>query len=431
MNRRRNLILKYTYRTIKWRLSHLHSVFPTLSLANMREGRLLFLLIIFSFTTVGFTLEAQKTKGQLEKEKRENLKKIAEAERILTETSDQKKVTLGQLRALNQQINARESLIRSIGAEIRLLDGEISDLRIVVTSLQNDLKSLKEEYAEQIYSSYKASRGYSKLMFLFSASSFNQLLMRLKYLEQYTKARRLQAEQIEVVTKELNDQRSKVEAKRAEQQTLLNQQVRESRKLANSKKQQSALVAQLTKKERQLRKELEDRKAANERLNTLIANLIRDEERRLEGLSTAEIASEAELTKSFETNKNKLAWPVSTGFISLGFGTQKHPVLKRITIVNPGVDIQTEEGTPVKAVFDGVVSKIAVIQGKNQVVIIRHGSYKTLYAQLKSVNVKVGQTIKKGDILGEVYTNRDGVSEIEFHVYKGVQNLNPENWLAM
>ena len=411
-------------------MNHLHLSFHFLCLAGMRESKVFILFLVLLYSVV-LGAEGQKTKGQLEKEKAENLKKIADAERILTETSSQKKVTLGQLQALNQQINARESLIRSIGYEIKVLDIEINDLTSVVNSLQTDLKVLKEEYANQIYASYKSNRGNSRLMFLFSSKNFNQLLQRLKYLEQYAEARRLQAEQIEVVAKELNEQRGKVEAKRIEQQRLLNQQVRESRKLAKSKQRQSQLVAQLTKKERQLRKELDQRKAANRKLNTLIANLVREEEIRAGNISVAEAASEAELTRMFETQKNKLDWPVNTGFISMGFGTQKHPVLKRITVVNPGVDIQTEEGTEVKAVFDGVVSEIAIIQGKNQVVIIRHGAYKTLYAQLKSVNVKKGQVIKKGDILGEVFTNRDGVSEMEFHVYKGMNNLNPENWLAM
>ncbi|MEQ9007143.1 MAG: peptidase M23, partial [Ekhidna sp.] len=242
----------------------------------MKRNSLSFFLYFFLVSLSCFSVVGQ-TKNQLEQEKKENLRKIAEAERILNETADEKKATLGQLQALNQQINAREDLIRSIGSEIRILDSEITDLKIVVSSLQSDLIHLKEEYAMQIYSSYKANRGNSKLMFLFSASDFNQLLQRLKYLEQYASARRLQAEQIEVVAKELNDQRSKVEAKRAEQQRLLNQQVRESRKLANSKKKQSELVAQLTKKERQLRKELEERKEANRKLNTLIAKIIEDE----------------------------------------------------------------------------------------------------------------------------------------------------------
>ncbi|MEO9483473.1 MAG: peptidoglycan DD-metalloendopeptidase family protein [Ekhidna sp.] len=397
----------------------------------MRRNSLHIILFFFAFLLLDFDAFSQKTKSQLELEKKENLRKIAEAERILNETADEKKVTLGQLRALNQQINARASLIRSIGSEITILDNEITDLRIVVSSLQEDLKHLKEEYAEQIYSSYKANKGNSRLMFLFSASDFNQLLQRLKYLEQYSDARRLQAEQIEVVTKELNDQRSRVEAKRAEQQRLLNQQLREKNKLANSKKKQSKLVAQLTKKERQLRKEVEDRKAANARLNTLIAKIIEDEARKTSTASTAESASAAELTRLFESKKNSLTWPVGSGFIATKFGKQPHPVLKRITVVNDGVGIQTEKNSQVKAVFDGEVTLIGTIPGKNNVVVIRHGAYLTVYAQLKNVNVKKGQKVRSDEIIGEVYTDRDGVSELEFQVYKGMTKLNPENWLAM
>ncbi|MBC6400702.1 MAG: peptidoglycan DD-metalloendopeptidase family protein [Ekhidna sp.] len=388
-------------------------------------------IFIISFLLLALSTSAQKTKTQLESEKRENLKKIAEAERILSETSDQKQVTLGQLRALNQQINARELLIRSIGSEISLLDGEISDLSAVVNALQNDLRQLKEEYADQIYATYKSSRGNSRLMFLFSAKDFNQLLQRLKYLEQYADARRLQAEQIEVVTKELNEQRSRVETKRAEQQKLLSQQVRESRKLANSKKKQSQLVAQLSKKERELRRDLEYRKAANKRLNALIANTIEAEEVKDANASTAEIASTAELTRLFESKKNTLTWPVSSGFIASKFGTQKHPVLKRIKIVNDGVGIQTERDSKVRAVFDGEVTMTGVIPGKNNFVLIRHGSYLTVYARLKSINVKKGRKVKVGDIIGEVYTDQDGVTELEFQVYKGTTKLNPEHWLAM
>lgn len=395
------------------------------------KGSRLFVFLLFLILLPIESALAQKTKNQLEKEKKENLRKIAEAERILTQTATKKQATLGQLQALNQQINARESLIRSIGSEIRLLDNEIADLKSVVNSLQKDLQDLKAEYAEQIYSSYKANKGNSKLMFLFSASSFNQLLQRLKYLEQYADARRLQAEQIEVVSKELNEQRGKVEAKRTEQQRLLNQQVRESRKLASSKKQQSELVAQLTKKERQLRKELDDRKAANARLNTLIANIIEDEARKASTASTAEAASAAELTRLFESNKNRLNWPVSSGFIASKFGKQQHPVLKRITIINDGVGIQTEKDSQVKAVFDGEVTLIGTIQGKNNIVVIRHGDYLTVYARLKTINVKKGQRVRVNDVIGEVFTDRDGVTELEFQVYKGTTKLNPENWLAM
>ncbi|MEM6644499.1 MAG: peptidoglycan DD-metalloendopeptidase family protein [Bacteroidota bacterium] len=396
----------------------------------MSASRLL-LPVVFVFFTFSHPVLAQKSKSQLEREKQENLKKIAEAQKILSETSSQKKVTLGQLRALNQQINARESLIAALGAEVTLLDGEIDDLTAVALALQNDLKVLKKEYAEQIYATYKANQGKSKLMFIFSAKSFNQLFKRLKYLDQYADARRVQAQQIEAVTAELNEQRSKVVTKRAEQQTLLNQQLKESRKLSNAKRKQSDLVAQLTRKERQLKKELAERRAADRRLNSLIANIITEEERKDSNASTAEMASTAELTRLFESRKNRLTWPVASGFISSKFGKQPHPILKRITIINDGVDIQTQENATVKAVFDGEVTRIATIPGKNNIVIIRHGDYMTVYARLNTVNVKSGQLVKASDVIGEVHTNREGVSELEFQVYKGTTKLNPENWLAL
>lgn len=405
-------------------------VFHIQFLVSMSASRLL-LPVVFVFFTFSHPVLAQKSKSQLEREKQENLKKIAEAQKILSETSSQKKVTLGQLRALNQQINARESLIAALGAEVTLLDGEIDDLTAVALALQNDLKVLKKEYAEQIYATYKANQGKSKLMFIFSAKSFNQLFKRLKYLDQYADARRVQAQQIEAVTAELNEQRSKVVTKRAEQQTLLNQQLKESRKLSNAKRKQSDLVAQLTRKERQLKKELAERRAADRRLNSLIANIITEEERKDSNASTAEMASTAELTRLFESRKNRLTWPVASGFISSKFGKQPHPILKRITIINDGVDIQTQENATVKAVFDGEVTRIATIPGKNNIVIIRHGDYMTVYARLNTVNVKSGQLVKASDVIGEVHTNREGVSELEFQVYKGTTKLNPENWLAL
>lgn len=374
---------------------------------------------------------AQKTKGQLENEKKENLKRIAEAERILEETATQKFATLGQLQALNQQIKARQSLINSIASEIKILDVEISDLSIVVSALQSDLKNLKQEYADQIYASYKSNKGNSKLTFLFSAKSFNQLIQRMKYMEQYADARRLQAVQIDEVTKELSTQKSQVQTKRSEQQRLLNQQVRESRKLANSKQKQSALIAQLSKKERQLRKEVNDRKRAIEKLNTLIASIVESEVEKSRTVSTAVSASEAELSRLFESNKNKMDWPVNSGFISSKFGKQQHPVLKRITIINDGVGIQTEKNTKVKAVFEGVVSTIAAIESMNNIVIVRHGDYYTVYARLKTVNVKKGQRVRTDDIIGEVYTNNDGISELEFQVWKERTKLDPEKWLAL
>ncbi|MBV6644959.1 MAG: peptidoglycan DD-metalloendopeptidase family protein [Cyclobacteriaceae bacterium] len=395
-------------------------------LPNTAGNRILLLLIFAGFSFLAF---GQKTKNQLEAEKKENLRKIAEAEKILLETETEKKATLGQLTAINQQIKARESLISSLNQEVRLLDGEISDLTIVVTSLQRDLKNLKDEYAAMIYSAYKANRGFSTLTFLFSSRTFNQLFLRMKYLEQYAEARKTQAEQIEVVTDQLNKQRGNVEIKRREQRVLLNQQIRENRKLVGLKNKQDQVIAELSKKESSLKREVTDRKKAIERLDNLIAEFVRSELDRSNTLSSVDIANEAEITSLFEQNKNKLSWPVASGFISKKFGVHPHPVLK-VPEQNNGVEIQTSGSERVKVVFDGEVKTKAFIPGYNNVVIVKHGNYFTVYSRLKNVIVDRGQKLKSGDDLGEVFTDAEGVSEVHFEVWKNTQKLDPEKWLT-
>ena len=374
-------------------------------------------------------VQAQKSKTQLEKEKIENLRKIAEAEKILTETQSEKKVTVGQLQALNQQIKARESLIGGLTQEVALLDEEIRDLSIVVAALQRDLKNLKEEYATMIYSSYKANRGFNILTFLFSAETFNQLNQRLKYLEQYADARKVQAEQIQVVAEELDQQRGEVEVKRDEQQVLLDQQLKESQKLLVLKNQKSSLVAQLTKKEGELRREVTNRKKSIDRLDATIAELVRRELESNNAPSSASAVSLEEITSSFEQRKTKLNWPVASGFISKKFGTQPHPVLKRIKTENNGIDIQTNEQETVRSVFDGEVKMVGYLQGMNNFVMVKHGSYFTVYSRLKSVSVQKGQAINAMDELGEVFTDSDGISELHFEVWKDFTKLDPEKWL--
>lgn len=385
-----------------------------------------FFLLLLSFSTA----VAQKTKSQLEVEKRENLKKIAEAEKILNDTESEKKATIGQLRAINQQISAREGLIGALTEEIVLLDGEIKDLSIVVDALQNDLKQLKEEYAEMIYSSYRANKGFAKITFLFSAQTFNQLFMRLKYLEQYADARKIQAKQIEIVSLELSDQRSQVEIKRSEQRVLLNQQMAENKKLVKLKQKQSSLVQNLTKKEKELKSELAERKKAVDRLDNLIADIVRKEVERSKTLSSKAMANEEAISASFETLRNKLTWPVASGFISSKFGKHPHPVMKGIVLDNPGIDIQTGQNTNVMSVHEGVISAVAYVEGMNNVVIIQHGEYFTMYARLRSVSVKKGSRVGRNDVIGQVNTDRNGVSEVHFEVWKNFTKLNPEQWLS-
>lgn len=399
------------------------------------------------FLLVSFAAVAQKTKAQLQREKQENLKKIQETEKILTETTTEKKNSIGELSALNKRIEQQEVLMISINAEIELLDFDIEEDNQIITSLENDVDKLKKEYASMIFAAQKASGKIDRLTFLFSASSFDQLLMRLKYMEQYGKARQEQAEAIAKVQQLLAEQVRQTELKRNEKKDLLAEEEKENNQLAGLKKKQKTLVKSLEKEEKRLKKDLADTKKAIIELDNLIAKIIKEEleraaaeAKRLRELKAkankkAEETKETEdaeaniaLSVSFEENKAKFPWPAE-GFISQKFGRQRHPVLKGIEIQNNGINIQTKLGEEVKTIFNGEVREIAFVQGFGKTIIISHGEFFTVYSGLREVTVRKGQKITTNTQIGVIGPNGEGVPELRFQIFRSMTPLDPQVWL--
>jgi septal ring factor EnvC (AmiA/AmiB activator) len=400
----------------------------------MTAGKLLALAVFF---VLSFSVHAQKSKTQLQREKQRNLEKIKETERILDETGEQKKNSLGELNALNQRILQQESLIKSIQGEVSLLDYDISENNQIIDALERDLKKLKEEYAAMLFAAQKASGKVDKLTFLFSAQSFDQMMMRLKYMEQYGKARQDQAVAIEKVQDILKEQVRVTQVKRSEKNTLLNEELKENQQLTNLKQKQRTLVRNLEKQEKQLRKDLETTRKSIAELEDLIAKIIKEEmekaarearerERNKSGREVSEAA--IALSASFADNKNKFSWPVS-GFVSQGFGRQAHPVLKGIIIQNDGVNIQTRNNEEVHVLFNGQVSAVSPTPGLGMTIIVKHGDFFTVYTGVKDIAVKQGQTVSTNQVLGKVQSNADGISELRFQIRKNFDALNPQEWL--
>jgi septal ring factor EnvC (AmiA/AmiB activator) len=262
--------------------------------------------------------------------------------------------------------------------------------------------------------------------------------MRLKYLEQYSKARQVQTEAIEKAQALLGVQVKQTESKRNEKQLLLNDQLKQNEELVGLKKKQRKVVQSLAKEEKRLKRDLEDTKRALAELDELIAKLVKEEMERIareekerERNKLKEVTNafvEATLSTSFEGNKNKFSWPVS-GFVSQKFGRQMHPVLKGIEIQNDGINIQTKQNEPVHVVFNGEVRTIAFIRGIGSTVIISHGDYYTVYSGLKDVFVKRGQKVSTGDEIARVLSTTDGISELRFQIRKNIVALDPQEWL--
>lgn len=408
----------------------------------MNASKRIFFCLVLFYLTISCVCFAQRNKNQLQKEKQKNIEKIKETEKILLETAQQKKNSIGELTALNQRIRDQENLITSIKSEIGLLDEDITENNDIISALEADVAKLKEEYAAMLFSAQKASGKITKLTFLFSAASFDQMLMRLKYMEQYGDVRQEQAEVIGRVQKLLSSQVKQTEAIKEQKNTLLSEEVTENDNLTNLKKKQKTVVRSLEKEEKLLKKDLVETKKAIAQLDKMINDIIKEEleriareareakEKRNANTATATKIVDASdaLSLSFEDNRSKFPWPTS-GFVSQRFGRQKHPVLKGIELQNDGINIQTKQDQNVSSIFNGEIRAIMFTQGIGTTVLISHGEYFTVYSGLKEVFVKQNQKVSTNQEIGKIAINSDGISELRFQIRKSTVALDPQAWL--
>lgn len=406
----------------------------------------IFYFTAFLFFCVGHGVEAQtsRSREQLEQEKAEVQARLKQFDAILKQTTNTKKNTIGELNVVIRKFQTQTKLVNTLDREIKLINQEIYSTESKIKSLESQLIDLKAEYSRMVYNSSKINRGLSIVAFVFSSSNFNQLYMRLKYLKQYSDSRKQQAIQIQKFGKQLAQEKTNLDSKRKEKTTILQQEEKEKNQLDRVKKERENLVTTLTTKEKEIKKQIVATKKQQDQLNLMIRKVIADEiklaeaEAKKANSKTKKSSSSslpmtpetAALSSSFAGNKGKLPWPVETGFVSQGFGSHPHPTLKGITMDSDGIDIRTQPNANVRAVFNGVVTKITTMPGFGGTIIIKHGEYYTMYSKLKSISVKTGQTVSAKDQIGQVAIGADGISEVHFQTWKGLNVLNPSTWIT-
>jgi septal ring factor EnvC (AmiA/AmiB activator) len=420
------------------------------------------LALLFICVFIAFNAHAQSS-SELKKQRDKLNEQIDQLNHELEETSNNKRLTLKQIDLLKAQINLRVQKIDNINTQVRILDNQISENNNTVHSLQSQLTLLKKDYAGMVLFAYRNQSAYNKLMFIFAAGDFNQAYKRLKYLQQFATYRERQASYIEGTEKDLNVKIVQLDKDKEEKHNLLADQEKEKANLGKEKKDQLEVVADLTKHGGQIRQQLQDVQAKVARANREIAAVVKreieeakrkaEEADRLAAKNDAakaraenrdvpvakviakRTASEAlnatpeaaKLSNDFLGNKGRLPWPVTRANVLHGFGTY---TMQGIRIENNGIDIQTDPGAVVRAVFDGEVSKV-VPMGGTYLVIIKHGEYFTTYSNLKSVSVSGGQKVSTKQTIGTAATDGStGESEVDFSISKGIDYVSPTIWLA-
>lgn len=382
------------------------------------------------------TAGGQPGKSKFEAERVVLLQRIKDIQQILQQTTNKKKVGMGQLRALNRQIESKALLIQALNQELRVIEQGIQQKQQAINVLEQDLKQLKQEYATMVYVGVKSLHDIHQLMFIFSAPSFQHLVQRLRHIKQYAHTQHQHFLEIGKVKVALQQQKSTASRRRKSKTILLQQQKAEKAKLGRLRTKQTHLIKKLERQHKRLGQELKQRNKAVRRLDRLIKKIIQQELRAKADKQAATKNTIAAIPKAlkkltvlFRKNRGKLAWPVKTGFISTKFGIGPHPVLRNVRIENLGVDIQTQAGAKANAIFEGVVKRVIFVPVMNWVVMIQHGTYHSVYAKLEKATVKVGDYVKAETPIGTVATDAQGTTELQLQVWEGTQKLNPAWWL--
>ncbi|MGI8598070.1 MAG: murein hydrolase activator EnvC family protein [Chitinophagaceae bacterium] len=428
------------------------------------------LLFIFLASIGVFAQDRDK----MERDRAALQKELKEIQSVYNKVKGETRVNLGQLNLLQKKMAVQNKYINNINGEIKHLNNDIYLSTLELNRMQKQLDTLKTQYSRSVVYAYKTKSTYDYLNFIFSANDFNDALKRVAYLRTYRIYRQQQVENILQTQKEIELRKQQLLGKKNQKSSALSNQTHQMKELEDQKKEKDVVVNKLKSKEKELGKQIADRKKKDAQLKNSIAAIIRreiaarkkaeeEENKRLAAIEKARTTSttassttasapaaspaktrtttsaaniplnekEVILSNSFASNRGKLPHPVDNGYVSIPFGPYKVPGTS-LSGDNPGLTYTTPSpGATVKSVFDGEVLSVFNLGDGTQAVTITHGKYFTTYSNLSGVSVGKGSSVKTGQAIGRAAADDEGGSggKVDFILMVEMKNVNPGLWL--
>ena len=407
-------------------------------------SRLLFVIGILGLFCMPSMAQSTRKIRELEKQHAELQKQISQSESLLQSTKKDVKSQLSNLTLLSGQIDERKKYIATIENDVNVIQREVDRLQVELNTLKKELADKKDNYEQSVKYLYHNRSIQEKLMFIFSADNLNQMYRRMRYVRQYADYQRMQGLEVERKQRQVRDKQKVLVASREAKRKLLEAGQAEKVKLEAQEKERKGLLASLQKKQRTIQGEINQKRRSADKLNAQIDKLIAIEiekarkraEEEARRKATAEngrnkkegtnskapakgqnmpsskmgefkIDSEdRRLSSVFEQNKGKLPIPITGAYMIVGhYGQYQVDGLRNVRLDNKGVDIRGKQGAQARAIFNGEVSAIFQYNGLSNV-LIRHGSYISVYCNLQSVLVHKGSKVNTRDVIGQVHTDK-------------------------
>ena len=372
------------------------------------------------FSLVLLTIKGNGQSVEDLKKMREVLfKEIQISNALLEKARSEQKLSTNKIRLLNIQIEKRKELINNYREQIGIVEKKIEETDSSINVTENQISNLKREYEKLIIENYKRRNNISLSLFFFSAETFNQAFQRYRMIQELNSYRKSQIIVLKNSQEALDVQKQKLLDYKTEVNGLLTGIENQSKELERERIQLQNNITSLKRKQSTLRQEIKEKERKEKELERQIVELIE-----------AEAKKKVYSDSNFDEAKGKLMWPLNNGIVISYFGEHDHPVVKGLKIKNNGLDIQASNNRNVYCVYDGEVSRVVGIRGYNKAIIIRHGKFLTVYANLSTVSVNSGTKVKAGSIIGQVYSSDNENSDVlHFEIWEENDKINPLLWL--
>ena len=451
-------------------------------------ARFLTLLLAMLCASLALTAQTNKKIKKLQSERTTLERQISESEKLLKTTKKDVASQLNNLMVISSQITKQQNYVQSVHNEVSVLQGDITELQKQLTALEKDLADCKQKYRRAVTQLNRNRLGQSKWKFILSANSFRQMSRRMRYITEYSKYQRAQGDIIRQKEDTIKAKRAELLATKQEKNALLQEGKEQQARLEQQKQDRQKVVNNLNAKQKQLQNTIAQNKKRQKQLDARIDKLIqeeiaaaerrrkeaearrraeaerkrKEEERRAAAANKKAAAgkkpsasnkktstkptkpaertatprfyeednADRALNGSFQANKGRLPMPITGSyFISAHYGQYNVEGLRGVQLDNKGINITGQPGAQARSVFAGEVTAIFSLGGM-QNVIVRHGSYMSVYCNLASCAVKRGQKVSARQLLGRVATDASGNCTLHFQLRREREKLNPEPWLG-
>ena len=385
----------------------------------------IFLLVLFALF-LPIRRAAGQQVSETERKLQELRNEIAEEERLLQQAVSQEKKQQNRLADLNRQLSLREQLVRTYNDRIGQLSYERDSLQTAMGDLNQQLADLRSEYRDRATHAYKYGRQHDAALIL-SASSINQMLVRVNYLRRFSQQRRDKLAGLQATTSTLTEKRTEMQRRLVETEVMLGNVDEEQGNLASTLDAVRKEIRTIQQEKAVRAESISEKRTMEQELVGQIRALISANAERPRTRNTD--AALAALTASFSEAKGLMPWPAE-GRVVEPFGEIVHPEFGTRT-PNPGILIASGASVEVTAAFGGRVSTIDIIPDMGRFAVVEHGGFHTVYGNLSLFYVSEGDRIEVGQLIGRSGTDAEPRGEtVFFAVFQNGTPVDPQSWLV-